>query len=588
MDSEIHLAELVVDLGAIAHNVQELVAAATPAEVMAVVKADGYNHGLREVVDTVIAAGATHLGVATVGEALAVRAAGGAGATAPVTAWMWFPGEDLSAALAQNITIGIPSLAHAESLIEQAGSGAGPVPATLMVDTGLSRSGVSPAEWESTVELLAQHTDLVDVRGLMSHLATADTPNADPATDMQAQRFHRAIEFCRARGLDVPCNHLANTPATLTRPDTHHEMVRPGVGIYGVDPVEPKAGATFRPAMTFRARVITTRVVAAGEAVSYGHTWRAEVDTRTAVVAVGYADGIPRSASGRFEVSINGRRYPQIGRVCMDQVVVSLGPVSENPTESPVRPGDWAIIFGQDGPSVDEFAAAAGTIAYEILTLPRGPRVKRRFLQFDATTHSQPHNAAVTPAPAALDLSQDSGSAVAPDADAMRDLGRQVGEQLLNQETAGGAAGTVVVLTGPLGAGKTTLTQGIAQGLGVRGRVQSPTFTIVRTHKGTEGRPGMLHMDAYRLLGADVQEGIAPGEQMDRNVVLDALESLDLDADLGSHVVVAEWGRGVVEFLSDSVLDVSIERAESEDSEERVVAWSWSSRRPHEPAQDGK
>lgn len=170
-----------------------------------------------------------------------------------------------------------------------------------------------------------------------------------------------------------------------------------------------------------------------------------------------------------------------------------------------------------------------------------------------------------------IDLNQPGEQSVAT-ADDMRELGEQIGLQL--------HAGTVVVLTGPLGAGKTTLTQGIAVGLGVKGRVQSPTFTIVRTHKpGGSGGPGMLHMDAYRLLGQDVAEGTEPGLHIDRNTVLDALESLDIDTTIDQHVVIAEWGRGVVELLSETVLDVEIRRDgyESDDnhSEARVVQWRW-------------
>lgn len=176
----------------------------------------------------------------------------------------------------------------------------------------------------------------------------------------------------------------------------------------------------------------------------------------------------------------------------------------------------------------------------------------------------------------ALDLSRPTGQIDIATAGDMRAVGQRLGSQL--------QAGTVVVLTGPLGAGKTTLTQGLAAGIGVKGRVQSPTFTIVRVHQpGQPGSPGMLHMDAYRLLGQDVSEGIEPGMHIDRNVVLDALESLDIDATIDTDVVVAEWGRGVVEMLSDSVLDVEIMRAElaepdaleEEPVEPRTLRWTW-------------
>ena len=560
-----HLAELVVDLDAIAHNVRVFREAAAPAGVLAVVKADAYNHGVDVVAPAMLDAGVEQLGVATLGEALHLReileGLGERYASAPITAWMWTPDEDLAEVFAADVNVGVPSLAHARSLVEQAekaqreAQASAPARATLMVDTGLSRSGVSPAEWQETVELLASNTELVEVTGVMTHMASADDPKSE-ANNLQAARFAEAIEFCRSRGLRVSCNHIANTPATLHRPDLAYQLVRPGVGLYGIDPLG--VGVELCAAMTLRARVTTTRVVPKGEGVSYSHTWRAQRDTRTAVVALGYADGLPRSVSGKMQVTINGKTYPQIGRVCMDQIVVELGP-ADNAAD--VKPGDWAVVFGQDGTSADEFAELAGTISYEVLTMPRGPRVKRVF------KGGRP------------DFSAD-GSCAAATADDMRALGEQLGEQL--------EPGTVVVLSGPLGAGKTTLTQGLAAGLGVKGRVQSPTFTIVRTHRAGQRGVGLLHMDAYRLLGADVEEGIEPGRHIDRNEVLDALESLDIDSDIDDVVVVAEWGRGVVEPLSDKVLDVQIDRSSVDSTatppdpevpaaaaDARTVKWRW-------------
>lgn len=574
--SDRHLAELVVDLDAIAHNVRVFREAAAPAGVLAVVKADAYNHGVDVVAPAMLDAGVEELGVATLGEALHLReilkGLGESYASAPIIAWMWTPDDDLAEVFAADINVGVPSLAHARSLVDQAEKAqrdaqvSAPVRVTLMVDTGLSRSGVSPAEWQETVELLASNTELVEVTGVMTHMASADDPKSE-ANNLQAARFAEAIEFCRSCGLRVPRNHIANTPATLHRPDLAYELVRPGVGLYGIDPIG--VDVELRAAMTLRARVTTTRVVPKGEGVSYSHTWRAQRDTRTAVVALGYADGLPRSVSGKMLVTINGKTYPQIGRVCMDQIVVELGPAdgtdglpaSAADSAVDVKPGDWAVIFGEGGTSADDFAELAGTISYEVLTMPRGPRVKRVFK-------------GGTP-----DFSAD-GSCAAATAEDMRALGEQLGKQL--------EAGTVVVLSGPLGAGKTTLTQGLAAGLGVKGRVQSPTFTIVRTHRAGQRGVGLLHMDAYRLLGADVEEGIEPGRHIDRNEVLDALESLDIDADIDDVVVVAEWGRGVVEPLSDKVLDVQIDRssvastatpanpeAPAAATDTRTVTWRW-------------
>lgn len=581
------LAEVVVDLGAIDHNVRTLARIAAPAGVMAIVKADGYNHGMVDVARTALDAGAVALGVATLGEALALR---DAGVTAPVTAWMWLPDpdqEDIAAACTAGVTLGVPSVGHLRTAVAASraavAAGSSPLTVGLMADTGLSRSGIEAARWDEAVSLAttAVREGVLAVSGVLSHLASADDP-ASPVTDLQARRFVDAVEACRAAGLDVPVNHIANTPATLSRPDLRHEMVRPGVSVYGVYAVDPtvipvgeSGPVRLREAMTVRARVVTTRVVPAGEGVSYGHLWRAERDTRTAVVAMGYADGLPRSMSGRFGVTVNGVWFPQIGRVCMDQIVIDLGAADEDGPGASVRPGDWAVIFGAGGRSVEEIATAADTIAYEVLTLPRG-RVRRRVLPA-APTADDSFVGIFDSASGAVEVSS---------ADSMRALGRELGSRL--------RAGDVVVLTGALGAGKTTVTQGIAAGLGVKGRVQSPTFTIIREHRpgaDGEGRPGMLHMDAYRLLGDAAHDG-GTGSTPSRGAVLDALESLDIDADLEDRVLVAEWGRGVVESLAPTRwIDIEIDRAGSdgpdsgsdgdsdgdyEDESPRQFHWHWS------------
>lgn len=400
------LAQSVVNLGAVRRNVAALVAAARqagPAGVMAVVKADAYSHGVGPVAHAALAGGASWLGVATLQELFGLdeeldAASTGTGSVheegVPVFSWLWFP-EELQALVDAGVwgqwrhvrpALGVASLGHAQALVEAARQVGRRAEVMVMVDTGLSRNGVDEAELDALLEFCAEQQEWLDVLGLCSHLASADEASGRAVTELQRERFVTAIARARSVGLDPRVNHIANSPAVLQHPDLVFDLVRTGVSVYGVDPTEDGVVADggvlpggLEPAMMLRARVVTVKRVPAGEGVSYGHAWRAPVDTWTAVVAVGYADGIPRSASGKFVVRIGGEVYEQVGRVCMDQFVVNLGPagVGEGVVEAPVQPGEWAIVFGGDGPHVDAFAEAAGTIAYEALTNIRGTRVQR-------------------------------------------------------------------------------------------------------------------------------------------------------------------------------------------------------------------
>jgi alanine racemase len=209
--------------------------------------------------------------------------------------------------------------------------------------------------------------------GLWSHLACADDPD-DPATDEQMAAFTRAAEVVRGAGLEVPMRHLANSAAALTRPDTHFDLVRAGIALYGYSPVrDHDHDLGLRPAMTVHARLAAVKHIPTGAGVSYGHAWHAPIDTVVGLVPAGYADGLPRSASPGAVASVNGRRVPVVGRVCMDQVVLDLGP------DSAERPGDDVVLFGagSSDPTADDWADAASTISYEILTGIRGRIVRR-------------------------------------------------------------------------------------------------------------------------------------------------------------------------------------------------------------------
>lgn len=364
--------QAVVDLDAIANNIRVLREHAGSAEVMAVVKADGYGHGATRVSRAVLAAGAAELGVATIDEALALRADG---ITAPILAWLHAPGTDFAPALSADVQIAVSSVRQLSELLDAVRRTGITAAVTVKIDTGLNRNGVSDAEYPAMLDALlhAQAEEAVRVRGLMSHMAHADEPE-HPTNNLQAQRFSDMLGQARSAGVRYEVAHLSNSPAAMSRPDLAFDMVRPGIAVYGLSPIPERGQMGLIPAMTLRCPVALVKSVHAGDGVSYGHTWVADRDTTLALLPIGYADGVYRALSGRFEVMINGRRRPSVGRVCMDQFVVDLGP-----GETGVREGDTAILFGPgtDGePTAQEWADLLGTIHYEVVTSLRG-RVTR-------------------------------------------------------------------------------------------------------------------------------------------------------------------------------------------------------------------
>lgn len=366
--------ETVVDLDAIAHNVRILAEHAGDAAVMVVVKADGYNHGAVEVGRAALAAGARELGVTTVGEAVALRAAG---ITAPILCWLNTSDTDFAPAVAADIEIGVSSVAHLDAVAAAARRIRKTAIVSLKVDTGLNRNGISVTEYPAVLARLRELVDeqVVRFRAMFSHLALADSPE-HPFNNVQRERFLDYIAAAKEQGLQPELVHLANSAAALTRPDLAFDMVRPGIAVYGLSPIPELGDFGLRPAMTFRARVALVKNVAAGEGVSYGHEWIAERDTTVALVPAGYADGVWRTLGGRFEVLLGGARHPQVGRVCMDQVMVDLGDNAAG-----VREGDTAVIFGgaPGAPHPQEWADLLGTINYEVVCSPRG-RVVRRYI----------------------------------------------------------------------------------------------------------------------------------------------------------------------------------------------------------------
>lgn len=359
-------AEAVVDLDAISANVANL-ASRTHAAVMPAIKADGYGHGLVPVARACLAADATALGVATLLEAMTLRAAG---ITAPVLAWLISPGQDLASAIDADVELSASSPDQLAEITSAPGSR--PARVHLEADTGMGRGGVPEAGWGAFVDQAAkaQADGRIEVVGVWSHLACADEPGS-PVNAAQRGAFARFTQAATAAGLDPRWRHLSNSAATLVDPDSHYDLVRPGISVYGYSPV---AGEQFglRPAMTVRARLTQVKRLPAGHGISYGHTYVTDRETTVAVAPLGYADGIPRSTSNVAEVALAGRRVPIRGRVCMDQVVVDCG-------DAPVKAGDVVEFFGPGLVSADDWARWHQTISYEILTSV-GSRVTRRYL----------------------------------------------------------------------------------------------------------------------------------------------------------------------------------------------------------------
>ncbi|WP_328304993.1 alanine racemase [Actinomycetospora sp. NBC_00405] len=370
-----------VDLDALAHNVDLLAGLArrSGAATMAVVKADGYGHGAVDVARTALASGATWLGVCTLGEAAELRAAG---IDAPVLSWLHLPDEDFAPAVADRVDLGVSSLAELDGVVAGARRAGRPARVHLKIDTGLSRNGCPPDAWAELLDATedARVAGEVEVAAVWSHLAHADAP-AHPTIDVQAVRLDEAWRAATARlGGPAPWRHLANSAATLTRPDLHLDLVRPGIAVYGLDPLEAPDHHGLRPVMTFRTRVALVKRIAAGEGVSYGHEWVAPSDRVLALVPTGYADGVPRRLGGTMAVQLAGRRRPVVGRVCMDQVVVDLGPAADA-ADAVVAPGDEVVLFGPGDagePTAAEWARWLDTIHYEVVTgVGCRPRVTR-------------------------------------------------------------------------------------------------------------------------------------------------------------------------------------------------------------------
>ncbi|MGW7195919.1 alanine racemase [Streptomyces chryseus] len=361
-----------IDLAALRANVRALRARAAGARLMAVVKSDAYGHGAVRCARAALDAGATWLGTATPDEALALRAAGFDG---PLMCWLWTPGGPWREAVEAGIDVSVSGMWALEEVTAAARAAGRVARVQLKADTGLGRNGCQPADWPELVRRALEAPDAVKVTGLWSHFACADEPG-HPSIDAQLAVFHDMVEHAEKAGAEPEVRHIANSPATLTLPASHFDLVRTGIAMYGVSP-SPEVGTPadfgLRPVMTLAASVALVKRVPQGHGVSYGHHYVTPAETNLGLIPVGYADGVPRHASGTGPVLVGGAWRRVAGRVAMDQFVVDLG-------EDVVEPGDEAVLFGpgdRGEPTAEDWARAADTIAYEIVTRigSRVPRV---------------------------------------------------------------------------------------------------------------------------------------------------------------------------------------------------------------------
>jgi len=358
-------AEARIDLDRIKANIKFLKdVSQTP--VMAVVKADAYGHGLVPVAQAALDAGVSSLGVALLEEAITLRKAG---ITAPILAWLVPPGSDFKLAVDNEIELAASSIKALEEI--------GAVKSTnrprvhLEVDTGMTRGGFL-GEWG---KLDAHHVANIDIVGIFSHFARADEPE-EKQNEEQRNRFKEMVATLESFGYTNIVRHLSNSAATLKDKESRFDMVRVGIAMYGLSPdfksLGDSASLGLKPAMQVRAKLHLVKTVPANSPVGYGATAYTTAETKLGIVAMGYADGIPRIAQGAG-IFVDGKRAPIIGRVSMDQFVVDLG------AESKANTGDWVIVFG-DGATgeytADDWGLASNSINYEIVTRI-GPRVSR-------------------------------------------------------------------------------------------------------------------------------------------------------------------------------------------------------------------
>lgn len=374
-----------IDLAAIAHNVRLLHRMTRRGtRFMAVVKANGYGHGGVQAAETALKNGADCLGVARIEEGIALRIAG---ISAPILVFGYAQPEHMTDLVAYNLTPTIFSLHMAENLSRAAKSRGEAIRAHVKIDTGMGRVGFLPERMDETSCRQSPFKGLIDdiaaiirmpgleIEGVFTHFACADVAG-NTYTRQQFALFSEILSSMSRAGIDIPIKHAANSGALINHPETHLDMVRPGIALYGLYPSREvgKNRARLHPAMTLKATIVTVKTVPAHFKISYGCTYETNTETRIATIPVGYADGYNRLLSSCGHMLVHGKRAPVVGRVCMDLTMLDVGHIPGT------RVGDEVVVFGRQGGAVlhvDEIAKATHTINYEVVTAisERVPRV---------------------------------------------------------------------------------------------------------------------------------------------------------------------------------------------------------------------
>jgi len=363
----------VIDLSAIRHNLAAIKKKVAPAKVMAVVKANAYGHGMVRVAETALSCGAAWLGVATLEEGIRLREHG---VSAPILVFGGFFEQQVHAYLRHGLTATVYDAHRARLLSDAAREKKCTAVAHLKVDTGMGRVGV---DWRSASKLAAEIAELdhLNLEGVYSHFASSDEKDKSQARQ-QLQRFEQAVAEIEASGVRLAIRHMANSGAILELDTACFDLVRAGVMMYGYYPsAETSESVELRPAMTLKSKVIAVKTVEARATISYGATYQTSQRTHIVTVPVGYGDGYNRLLSNRAEVLIHGRRFPVVGRVCMDQIMVDVG------AETKIVAGDEVVLMGRQQEqeiSIYEFCEKMNTIPYEVTCLITS-RVPREFIQ---------------------------------------------------------------------------------------------------------------------------------------------------------------------------------------------------------------